>query len=558
MADSNEELYDVDPLSLSLTASTAQQNRSHDTEFAGNGLIQITSLTQSELEKIDGGRNEKLDIRTLIRCIQCPLCWLPMRTPIRLPCNNWICGKCLLPPNERFNDIPRKVGGRNFREHILVSCPFSEQKYFLDGERECGMAHGLDDCAVDITLQTVVENFSGTLNEFEILEDEGHRVSISIWLAHGGDDDHFYELENISTEGRVIGTYRLAESGLLPYHAHIEFNDFSEGSEYSASLENRVLSQLRKTIVPELRCPICLSVMLHPYIASCGHSYCRTCFKQPLRDDDLCPGCRNPLFRRPLGLERSNTRLQGLIEQLLPNKLDTMRKEKIVSFLGGQNKVPVIDGIVWPIQDLVIPVTHLEDTHAIKFAIDNRFQHVGVFKSVYNDHKPPYNKYGTLLRINDRLGWHNRSMVVTGHGLAIIKITDIDMTRGFPVATVEEIPDVPPTTHKEIAQPIKDVFSQLITTTPGHNDLNMFSTLHLLELAWDYFNPNAQGGFPWPGDMWQYIVPPPGNAAEFPYWVTRVVSLPREEKYRLLKTNNVRHRMEIVVSWLINIETRRW
>ncbi|KKZ63290.1 hypothetical protein EMCG_00273 [[Emmonsia] crescens] len=521
MADSSEELYDVDPLSLSLTASPTQQNRSHDMGFAGDRLIQITSLTQSELEKRDGGRNEKLDIRTLIRCIQCPLCWLPMRTPIRLPCNNWICGKCLLPPNERFNDIPRKVGGRNFREHILVSCPFSEQKCSLDGERECGMAHGLDDCAVDITLQTVVENFNGTLNEFEVLEDEGHRVSISIWLAHGGDDDHFYEVENISTEGRVIGTYRLAERGVLPYRAHIEFNDLSEGSEYSASLENRVLSQLRKTIVPELRCPVCL----------------------------LLP---------PLGLERSSTKLQGLIEQLLPNKLDALRKEKIVSFLGGQNKVPVIDGIVCPIQDLVIPVTHLEDTHAIKFAIDNRFQYVGVFKSVYNDHKPPYNKYGTLLRINDRLGWHNRSLVVTGHGLAIIKITDIDMTRGFPVATVEEIPDIPPAARGEIAQPIKGVFSQLITATPGQNDLNMFSTSHLLELAWDYFNPNAHGGFPWPGDMWEYIVPPPGNVAEFPYWITRVVSLPREEKYRLLRTNNVRHRMEIVVSWLINIETRRW
>jgi Zinc finger, C3HC4 type (RING finger) len=55
----------------------------------------------------------------------------------------------------------------------------------------------------------------------------------------------------------------------------------------------------------DLKCIICMDLFLNPVVLSCGHSFCKVCVQDLIRDKPSCPVCRTPT-------------LQG-VENLLPN-----------------------------------------------------------------------------------------------------------------------------------------------------------------------------------------------------------------------------------------------
>ncbi|PGG99618.1 hypothetical protein AJ79_08478 [Helicocarpus griseus UAMH5409] len=546
------------PAPLPMGRRRAQRRECEDEEAdQGNALFPVQSLTESQIEGMTGGRIRELDVRKLIRCIQCPTCNKPMGTPIRLPCNNWVCEICLLGPDERLNDIPKEAGKKFSKENILVKCPFFDERCILNRKEMCGIVHSLDECTVDFTLKYVVENFKRTIERFFIPGNEVHTVSLYITSGDPGDNGGVRENERVLFEGRLIGTYRLAEQGDLPYNACVRYQAPNEERNSSSSLDNKVFSRFRKSVEGFFTCFMCIKVMLHPIITSCGHSHCAPCFERWRRKETgrtVCPTCRDFVLGKGNWSERHHSRLQGLIEELLPNKLAMLEEQHAAGVLAVRDRLPVIDGLFCPGKYQV--VLDARNEGVIKYAIRYAGGYVGLFKSENDNGRPPYKRYGILFHI-DNAELSGRYSVIRGSGTAVIKITDIDVALGVSIATVEEVLDLAPTTSIQDPGPLIDF--TLPISHMFYGEILGIETFFLFDFVWNYFNPNFEFGFPWPrATLETFDIEPPKNSENLPYWITQRVMVPLHEQYRLLETNNVRHRMLIACSWMIKIVDREW
>ena len=45
----------------------------------------------------------------------------------------------------------------------------------------------------------------------------------------------------------------------------------------------------------DLKCPICISTLVDPFITPCGHAFCHACVKTHLEHAPTCPNCSSPL-----------------------------------------------------------------------------------------------------------------------------------------------------------------------------------------------------------------------------------------------------------------------
>ena len=47
----------------------------------------------------------------------------------------------------------------------------------------------------------------------------------------------------------------------------------------------------------DLKCPICISLLVDPFITPCGHAFCHTCVTTHLEHAHTCPACSSPLTK---------------------------------------------------------------------------------------------------------------------------------------------------------------------------------------------------------------------------------------------------------------------
>lgn len=48
----------------------------------------------------------------------------------------------------------------------------------------------------------------------------------------------------------------------------------------------------------EFECSICLNILISPVIINCGHTFCETCIDKWLKDNNVCPLCKNTLANK--------------------------------------------------------------------------------------------------------------------------------------------------------------------------------------------------------------------------------------------------------------------
>ncbi|KAK2763535.1 hypothetical protein FQN53_007308 [Emmonsiellopsis sp. PD_33] len=521
-----------------------------------NSLTQTRSLTESELEAENANIRSDIDFRAIIRCIQCPICFRPMRTPIRLPCNNWLCQKCLLGPGSAITELSARYPGG-----VDVLCPFGGGGVVVEEAERCGMLHLLDHCAVDISLQRVVDRFEVAFTDFCVSGDGVHDVSILVHVPgtkHSWNTDGIYYAGMIEPEGRLIGTYRLCEKGVLPYNAGVSFRDVMGGRYDPGPLNRAVLSCLRRSVAQDVYCGVCYSLLLDPCITSCGHSFCRMCFKQ--RQGNECHMCRGHATRK--GTKRwdcSNSKLRDMIELLFPNKLRERELERKDMLGFGQSRVPIIHGLILPLERTRVQVSGVDNQRAALRCVNAGLRDFGVFPKG----RARFNKYGCLVRV---VGVHEdlSGLDLICEGISRIKLSGYywRYRSGCFVGILEESENaVEPTPEENLAESTWKRFCMSNVRINGVEACRL-STTGLLEHAWKFCNPNELGGFPWPDCDYQEVMrrigPPPATAEGFPDWFAASFAVPHEEQYRLLKTGSVRERLEIVIAWIVKIFIGEW
>lgn len=105
-----------------------------------------------------------------------------------------------------------------------------------------------------------------------------------------------------------------------------------------------------REVPDDLKCIICMEIFINPVVLSCGHSFCRMCVEDMLRDKPACPVCRAPtLFGASNMLQ--NFTLKNLIEK---DFQDLLQKR-----LASESEIPREINKEEPTAPVTMTVTYL-------------------------------------------------------------------------------------------------------------------------------------------------------------------------------------------------------
>lgn len=76
----------------------------------------------------------------------------------------------------------------------------------------------------------------------------------------------------------------------------------------------------------DLECAICNDILFKPVTISCGHTFCKDCLLQFLRQKPICPLCRSPTFLQTRTLNENIT-LRNIIEAKYPQLIKKREQE---------------------------------------------------------------------------------------------------------------------------------------------------------------------------------------------------------------------------------------
>ncbi|KAH8169727.1 ATP-dependent protease la (LON) substrate-binding domain-containing protein [Sarocladium implicatum] len=545
--------------------------------------------------------------RDIIRLYQCPVCSKPYYDPITLPCGKSICRTCLPQTHVRSNitypGLADRIQG--------FQCPFEE----------CGKEHALGDCGVDVILNKAVQYIKEQLDQGR-LEAARLGLSTRIkpqdtWAATGmpslrDDEDELSSSSPKALEGgRLVATWIMATEGNLRIEAEIVYQDNRQprlSVEELEPCEKDALKRAQEATRSEMDCQVCYALYYDPLTTSCGHTFCRNCLHRILDHSRYCPICRRKLTINPL-LNRSscpsNQSISRIIETYWADDLRA-RGEAIANEEASRLQdfdVPLfVCTLSFPMMPTFLHVFEPRYRLMLRRALDGdrTFGMVLPRRSRSGDDEDAhFHPLGTLLRIvNVQFYADGRSLIETV-GLSRFRVLRHGWLDGYTVGKTERIDDMsleeeeaveaaeatpiaspcpsepitPPTSSAETQRPprtssssnsIKSKHSSSPPTVDDNAprqpvDLETMPTQALMEYCTSFVARMRSQSVPWLTERLLAIYGEcPDDPALFPWWFASVLPVKDMEKYRLIGTSSVRHRLKICSSWILEWETSRW
>jgi len=503
------------------------------------------------------------DARALVRLIQCPICSRPLRLPVTLPCGHSVCRVCLPEPHRRehisYPDTPDRQQG--------VRCPVDA----------CNQEHPFGDCNIDVCLTKIVDSIRNLVQNRTVPADTGTRIEelpTELEISQGS-IARVKSLSKVFDGGKLLGTYKFADLGELPYLSDCSYEPQSLTGEDFRQMDLDLLSSIKESTAKELDCHICYDLMFDPVTTPCGHTFCRKCLARVLDHATQCPECRRPLPIPP-SLERqaSNVRIVSLLLGLCPDLVQLRAEAVSTEERGavGELDTPIfVCTLAFPSLPTYLHIFEPRYRLMIRRAMEGnrRFGMV-----MYNRTRESQSdlgtvnflEYGTMLEIlTVRMLPDGRSLIET-RGINRFRVRAHGTLDGYVVGQVERVEDVSLAEEERLEAEETASVSRLAdspmedeTTNSAVIDVAKMSTQQLLAKGLDFINRMRTNSASW---LHQRIIDayggPPDEPALFPYWFASILPIQDEEKYQLLKTNSVRERLKIVVRWIHRIERHRW
>ncbi|KAH8691215.1 PUA-like domain-containing protein, partial [Talaromyces proteolyticus] len=492
----------------------------------------------------------------VISLLQCRICSLPMRTPLRLPCGNTICRACLPPVKKREGiSYPTDQG----REEGFL-CPWEG--------RGCGSSieHSMGDCGVDVTVSKIMDVLDN------VLANNIDRTMAPVqmqWTSASADNSTEEPLvvqEATLLHGRYLGTYKLMKEGGLQHDIdNVTYRHMNSEDEQKASeLDRLVVGQLRRNIQNELDCQVCYGLMVDPLTSSCGHTFCRRCVARVLDHSNLCPICRRKLSLPPaLMTEPINRILDNLISNLYPEEIESRRAAMLSDNVLGEDKdLPLfVCTLSFPSMPTFLHVFEPRYRLMIRRALEDGGRRFGMVINNYTDEpqgnigQTQFMQYGTVLSIDRFELLPDGRSLLSAVGVNKFRIVDWGILDGYYIAKTERVDDISLAQEEDLERREMAAAATSTTVQDSNGDssdlpLEALSTQQLMQLCMQFIERRRAESAPW---LHQRILmaygQPPSDLASFPYWFASVLPIADEEKYLLLPSTSVRDRLKIAARW---------
>ncbi|KAI1268270.1 ATP-dependent protease La domain-containing protein [Xylariaceae sp. FL1019] len=519
------------------------------------------------------------DVRQIVRLVQCQLCWKILQDPITLPCGYSICKSCLPQTRVRANISWPATASRLQG----FDCPF----------RGCGKEHAAADCAVDVTLNKVLEIIKMAVTLDRAAAD-GPDIATHVtvhdrWAVAGLASLGEREAESsVVKGGRILATYTLAESGKLQFNSEVSYSSIGGNEDEVTELDSAAFERLKESVRSEMDCQVCYALFLDPMTTTCGHTYCRTCLHEILNRSNLCPICRRTISLQSHVDPRSspsNGRLVSMINgfwaDLIALRAQSYRLEQQANY-GGFDIPIFVCTMAYPSMPLFLHVFEARYRLMIQRAMDGD----RTFGMVVNRPNPlpgqsHFMALGTLMRIVNIEFFPDGRSILETVGVSRFKITHHGWLDGYVVANIEKVDDISIAEEEAIeaaefmqgrtllaqgnrARPADGTTSD--STSPTRempvpvsvDDLNSMSTQELVDFGVDFVRRMQAQSVTWLATRMIAIYGDcPIDPAVFPWWFASVLPVSDAEKYRLLSTSSVRQRLKIACGWAVEWEASR-
>ena len=508
------------------------------------------------------------DARALVRLIQCPLCSMPFRTPVTLPCGNTLCRQCVPRLNERENVSYPDIPGRK----QAIECPFAD----------CGQEHPAMDCSVDVTVSKLMDAVAEIVARQ--LSISGKTTTVVQELVRWDEivsGDPVREKANIETlpGGRLVATYSLAAKGELYRANDLLYHSTPSTNEAQHLLDYDILQEILEATHQHVDCQVCYNLLLDPVTTPCGHTLCRICLTRTLDHSLHCRVCRRGLGLPPSLLGHpSNKTLTSLLDALCPQTVASRRQAIAQEETGGEGTLntplfvcalgfpntPTFLRIFEPRYRLMLRRC-MEGNREFGMLMYNRYSEPqGDLASVH------FYQYGTMMHIVHNQMLADGTSLIECRGAYRFRVLAHGLHDGYSVGKVERLDDVSTAEEErlealETSTPQLPVSPPTVSGIPAHTPesaeahFNRMPTRELLEIGSSFINRMRARSANW---LQQRVLDthgqPPSDPALFPFWFASVLPISDEEKYKLLPTTTVRQRLKITAEWIRRIEGQRW
>ncbi|KAI0166059.1 ATP-dependent protease La domain-containing protein [Xylariaceae sp. FL1272] len=520
------------------------------------------------------------DVRQIVRLVQCQLCWKILQNPITLPCGHSICKSCFPQTRARAN-ISWPATANRLQG---FDCPF----------RACGKEHAAADCAIDVTLNKVLDIIKMAVTLDRATADHpdiATHVTVHDRRAVAGlSQPGEREVESsVVKGGRILATYTLAESGKLQFNSEVSYSSIGGNEDEVTELDSAAFERLKESVRSEMDCQVCYALFLDPMTTTCGHTYCRACLHGILNRSNLCPICRRTVSLQSHVDPRSspsNGRLVSMINgfwaDLIALRAQAYRLEQQANY-GGFDIPIFVCTLAYPSMPLFLHVFEARYRLMIQRAMEgDRTFGMVVDRTNPLPGESHFMPFGTLMRIvNIEFFPDGRSLLETV-GVSRFRVTQHGWLDGYVVANIEKVDDISIAEEEAIeaseftrGQTLLAQGSLAQSTTNGTmsestspiretpvpaavNDLNSMSTQQLVDFGVDFVRRMQAQSVTWLATRMIAIYGDcPIDPAVFPWWFASVLPVSDAEKYRLLGTSSVRQRLKIACEWAVEWEASR-
>lgn len=331
-------------------------------------------------------------------------------------------------------------------------------------------------------------------------------------------------------------------------------------------------------VIPLLKCQLCSSPVADATTTPCGHTFCRLCLLQQKVHNDTCSTCSRPLPKyNTLLTQAPNHLLSRIVKDfqlsgLLP--CNTRETPLLDSINLHQRNVPLfISGtVILPGQSFRLPIFQANHLAMFRHALIPSSRYNGLCIASVHRSRPQVAQFGTILQV---VGVEHRTdaIIVDVVGVDRFMLSNHEeqdentLTSDFEILHEQairqlsiELPNSPPADdHEGILQQkqhiagyaieLADVVLQFIhhlgkaPTLPAgsiHTD-----TTGLLGPLWFESIKSLHG--PMPSKM---------NPQAVCWWAALVLPVAPTDLYLLLRTIPIIDRLELVISWMQNLQTQ--
>ncbi|KAI0540791.1 insulin-induced protein-domain-containing protein [Xylaria digitata] len=510
----------------------------------------------------------------------CQICNKILQDPTTLPCGYSICKTCLPETRPRVNISWPATASRLQG----FDCPITD----------CGKEHAAADCALDVTLNKVLDTVKTAVAVYQsATEVPGHSTHVTVcdqWRVAGIPSLEEKQPESrVLNGGRIIATYTLAELDKLEYGSEVSYSSVGAEEDEASKVDAEIFLKLKESARAEVDCQVCYALFLDPITTACGHTYCRICIYRILDHSNLCPICRRAISIRAQADPRtapSNRRLTSIIKgfwaDLVALRLQAYRLEQQANH-GGFDVPIFVCTLSFPSMPLFLHVFEPRYRLMIRRAVEgDRTFGMVLGRSAPSPDEPDFMELGVLLRIvNIEFFPDGRSLLETV-GVSRFRIIRHGFLDGYVVANIEKVDDISLAEEEtfeasELSRESDTVVFEAQDSNLGSvgtgspsaaqsglsaiatDNLDAISTRELINFGVDFVRRMQAESVHWlTARMLAIYGECPDDPAAFPWWFACVFPVSDAEKYRLLGTSSVRERLKISCRWIVEWEANRW